>query len=252
MGGGVGIALPVPLSASRPSARVLAMPETTIGLFPDVGGGWYLSRLPGRARRSSCADRRAARRRRVPLPRLATHYLPSDRLEEAKERIIAQPFRTAGGARRAERRLRPRRARSWPTCRRSTATSPPTGSRTSSPRSMPAQPKATTGPRREAATHPQPRSPMACKVTPEAAGRRPLPAAFRRRDADGICARGPRGPHPRLPRGRARAADRQGQRAAMGPGDARRSSATRCSTASSSRCPTEEQWTPVRFLEDDA
>ena len=26
--------------------------------------------------------------------RLATHYLPSDRLEEAKERIIAQPFRT--------------------------------------------------------------------------------------------------------------------------------------------------------------
>ena len=24
------------------------MPETGIGLFPDVGGGWYLSRLPGR------------------------------------------------------------------------------------------------------------------------------------------------------------------------------------------------------------
>ncbi len=22
------------------------MPETGIGLFPDVGGGWYLSRLP--------------------------------------------------------------------------------------------------------------------------------------------------------------------------------------------------------------
>src|SRR5262249_61370549 len=26
---------------------LFAMPETTIGLFPDVGGGYFLSRLPG-------------------------------------------------------------------------------------------------------------------------------------------------------------------------------------------------------------
>jgi enoyl-CoA hydratase len=26
----------------------MAMPETNIGLFPDVGGGWFLSRCPGR------------------------------------------------------------------------------------------------------------------------------------------------------------------------------------------------------------
>jgi len=26
----------------------MAMPETVIGLFPDVGGGWFLSRCPGR------------------------------------------------------------------------------------------------------------------------------------------------------------------------------------------------------------
>jgi enoyl-CoA hydratase/carnithine racemase len=50
MGGGMGIA------QAGPQARVrivtertkMAMPETGIGLFPDVGGGWFLSRAPGR------------------------------------------------------------------------------------------------------------------------------------------------------------------------------------------------------------
>lgn len=49
MGGGMGIA------QAGPDARVrivtertkMAMPETGIGLFPDVGGGWFLSRTPG-------------------------------------------------------------------------------------------------------------------------------------------------------------------------------------------------------------
>ncbi len=49
MGGGMGIA------QAGPKARVrvvtertkMAMPETGIGLFPDVGGGWFLSRAPG-------------------------------------------------------------------------------------------------------------------------------------------------------------------------------------------------------------
>ena len=26
----------------------IAMPEITIGLYPDVGGGWFLPRMPGR------------------------------------------------------------------------------------------------------------------------------------------------------------------------------------------------------------
>jgi enoyl-CoA hydratase len=47
MGGGVGIALPCTHRIATENTR-LAMPETSIGLFPDVGGGWYLSRLPGR------------------------------------------------------------------------------------------------------------------------------------------------------------------------------------------------------------
>ncbi|MDP1051902.1 enoyl-CoA hydratase/isomerase family protein, partial [Klebsiella quasipneumoniae] len=31
---------------ATPKTR-LAMPEITIGLYPDVGGSWFLSRLPG-------------------------------------------------------------------------------------------------------------------------------------------------------------------------------------------------------------
>ncbi len=47
MGGGVGIALPCAYRIATENTR-FAMPETGIGLFPDVGGGWYLPRLPGR------------------------------------------------------------------------------------------------------------------------------------------------------------------------------------------------------------
>ncbi len=47
MGGGVGISQPARLRVATENTR-FAMPETGIGLFPDVGGGWYLSRLKGR------------------------------------------------------------------------------------------------------------------------------------------------------------------------------------------------------------
>ena len=47
MGGGAGIAMPCRTRIAT-LATQFAMPETGIGLFPDVGGGWFLSRLPGR------------------------------------------------------------------------------------------------------------------------------------------------------------------------------------------------------------
>jgi len=50
MGGGVGVSQPAKFRVATENTR-FAMPETGIGLFPDVGGGWYLSRLEGRVGR---------------------------------------------------------------------------------------------------------------------------------------------------------------------------------------------------------
>jgi enoyl-CoA hydratase/carnithine racemase len=47
MGGGMGISQGASLRVVTPRTK-MAMPETGIGLFPDVGGGFFLSRCPGR------------------------------------------------------------------------------------------------------------------------------------------------------------------------------------------------------------
>jgi enoyl-CoA hydratase/carnithine racemase len=46
MGGGMGISQGAALRIVGDRTR-MAMPETTIGLFPDVGGTWFLPRAPG-------------------------------------------------------------------------------------------------------------------------------------------------------------------------------------------------------------
>jgi len=46
MGGGMGLAQGASLRIATGKTK-MAMPETAIGLFPDVGGSWFLSRAPG-------------------------------------------------------------------------------------------------------------------------------------------------------------------------------------------------------------
>jgi len=90
MGGGVGLSAPARFRIAT-ERTTFAMPETGIGLFPDVGGGWFLPRLPGRiglwlaltGARIKAADCLHAG--------LATHYAPSERLPALKAEISENP-----------------------------------------------------------------------------------------------------------------------------------------------------------------
>jgi enoyl-CoA hydratase len=90
MGGGVGISCPSKYRIAT-ERTLFAMPETSIGLFPDVGGGRYLSRLRGRiAQFLALTGARLDGAECVALG-LATHYIPSERLEDVKRQLIEVP-----------------------------------------------------------------------------------------------------------------------------------------------------------------
>ena len=95
MGGGVGISQPAKYRIATENTR-FAMPETAIGLFPDVGGGWYLSRLPGRVGQFLALTGARMDGSECHYLGLATHYIPHAALEELKERIIEHPERIEG------------------------------------------------------------------------------------------------------------------------------------------------------------
>jgi enoyl-CoA hydratase len=89
MGGGVGISQPARYRVATENTK-FAMPETGIGLFPDVGGGWYLSRLEGRVGQYlALTGARVAGSGCLALG-LATHYLPTEALADAKARIASE------------------------------------------------------------------------------------------------------------------------------------------------------------------
>jgi enoyl-CoA hydratase len=92
MGGGVGISQPCKFRVATENTR-FAMPETAIGLFPDVGGGWYLSRLPGRTGQFLALTGARLDGAECRHLGLATHFIPSFALDDVKARILAEPQR---------------------------------------------------------------------------------------------------------------------------------------------------------------
>tara|TARA_R110000772_G_scaffold28740_7_gene72257 strand:+ start:458 stop:1507 length:1050 start_codon:yes stop_codon:yes gene_type:complete len=95
MGGGVGISQPAKYRVATENTR-FAMPETGIGLFPDVGGGWFLSRLEGRLGQFLALTGARLDGAECKEVGLATHYVPSEHLDEAKQRISENPDRIDG------------------------------------------------------------------------------------------------------------------------------------------------------------
>ncbi|MGC1468385.1 MAG: enoyl-CoA hydratase/isomerase family protein [Sphingorhabdus sp.] len=96
MGGGVGISQPARFRIATENTR-FAMPETGIGLFPDVGGGWYLSRLEGRVGQFLALTGARLDGAECLELGLATHYLSSESLAEAKARIATEDVERIDG-----------------------------------------------------------------------------------------------------------------------------------------------------------
>ncbi|WP_374274101.1 enoyl-CoA hydratase/isomerase family protein [Brevundimonas sp.] len=90
MGGGVGISEPADVRIAT-ERTTYAMPETGIGLFPDVGGGWFLPRLEGEV--GTWIALTGARLKAADTVALGihTHFLPGDAIEAFRSILKTDP-----------------------------------------------------------------------------------------------------------------------------------------------------------------
>jgi enoyl-CoA hydratase len=90
MGGGVGISQPCSIRVVT-DRTMYAMPETGIGLFTDVGGGWYLSRMPGRTGQYVGVTGARLNGAECLALSLGTHYVAGEGVEALKAEILGNP-----------------------------------------------------------------------------------------------------------------------------------------------------------------
>jgi len=102
MGGGVGVS--VHGSHRVVSERLnFAMPETGIGLFPDVGGSYFLPRLPGEIGMYMAMTGARLRAADAVYAEIGDEFVPSDRHDELVQALAEAPFQR--GARSAVGRV---------------------------------------------------------------------------------------------------------------------------------------------------
>lgn len=91
MGGGMGISQGARLRIVTDRTK-MAMPETNIGLFPDVGGGWFLARTPGRIGEYLGLTGAVIHAADALFAKLADAYLPSNAVAELVASLQANAF----------------------------------------------------------------------------------------------------------------------------------------------------------------
>ena len=96
MGGGVGLSVHGTYRVAT-ERTLFAMPETGIGLFPDVGGGWFLPRLRGELGTWLALTGARLKGTDVVAAGVATHFLPSELVPNLKAQIAEADF-SAGAA----------------------------------------------------------------------------------------------------------------------------------------------------------
>ena len=89
MGGGVGISIFGQYRIST-DKTLFAMPETAIGLFPDVGSSYWLSKLGGGYGEYLGLTGTRMNGKELRHLGIATHYIPSERLEALEEEIASK------------------------------------------------------------------------------------------------------------------------------------------------------------------
>lgn len=90
MGGGVGLSVHGRFRVAT-EKTLFAMPETGIGLFPDVGGGYFLPRLQGKLGLFLALTGFRLKGRDVHQAGVATHFVDSNKMSDLEQELVKCP-----------------------------------------------------------------------------------------------------------------------------------------------------------------
>ncbi|MEE8057548.1 MAG: enoyl-CoA hydratase/isomerase family protein [Pseudomonadales bacterium] len=93
MGGGVGVMAACSHRVATEKTRI-AMPEITIALYPDVGGSWFLNRMPGKSGVFLALTGAAINGADSLFTDLADYFLSQDQYESVVNALLIQPWST--------------------------------------------------------------------------------------------------------------------------------------------------------------